>query len=203
MFTINNVLYSVPENSLDHHHHQQHKQSARRGRQNVPLFVENEKNVFDFVESEKGVPRFKANVNKVNPFIKVISMSQKQSKGPLPKVISNKRSKFRDRGAKNGKKGERVQKKQGRSRGLKKPEVDTRPKLSKRTDLKNPVQRQFTRGGRREASASKSRENQNKGKVVTFLGGGRSDNFVTKKGRRRKKQAPGPLSAGDLWSLNR
>ena len=149
------------------------------------------------MESEKGVPRFKANVNKVNPFIKVIR-SQKQSK-----VISTKRSKFRDRGAKNGKKGERVQKKPGRSRGLKKSEIGTRPKLSKRTDLKNPVQRQFTRGGRREASASKSRENQNKGKVVTFLGGGRSDNFVTKKGRRRKKQAPGPLSAGDLWSLNR
>ena len=77
MFTINNVPYSVPENSLDHHHHHQHKQSARRGRQNVPLFVENEKNVFDFVESEKGVPRFKANVNKVNPFIKVISMTKK------------------------------------------------------------------------------------------------------------------------------
>ena len=198
MFTINNVFYSVPENSLDHHHHHQHKQSARRGRQNVPFFDENEKNVFDFVESEKGVPRFKANVNKVNPFIKVIR-SQKQSK-----VISTKRSKFRDRGAKNGKKGERVQKKPGRSRSLKKSEIGTRPKLSKRTDLKNPVQRQFTRGGRREASASKSRENQNRDrKVGTFLGGGRSDNFVTKKGRRRKKQAPGPLSAGDLWSLNR
>ena len=203
MFTINNVLYSVPENSLDHHHHHKHKQSARRGRQNVPLFVENEKNVFDFVESEKGVPRFKANVNKVNPFIKVISTSLKQSKRLFPKVISTKRSKFRDRDAKNGKKGERVQKKPGRSRGLKKSEIGTRPKLSKRTDLKNPVQRQFTRGGRREASASKSRENQNKGKVETFLGGGRSDNFVNKKGRRRKKQAPGPLSAGDLWSLNR
>ena len=202
MFTINNIFYSVPENSLDHHHHHQHKQSARRGRQNVPFFDENEKNVFNFVESEKGVPRFKANVNKVNPFIKVISMSLKQSKGPFPKVISTKRSKFRDRGAKNGKKGERVQKKPGRSRGLKKSEIGARPKLSKRTDLKNPVQRQFTRGGRREASASKSRENQNKGKVGTFRGGERSNNFVTKKGR-RKKQAPGPLSAADLWSLNR
>ena len=84
----------------------------RRGRQKIPLFVESDKNVPNFVESEKGVPRFKENVNKANPFIRDTSDSEMEGKqmGHFSNKIPTQRSKLRDRGTKNKRKGDRDKK---------------------------------------------------------------------------------------------
>ena len=75
------VSQRVPENSLNHHHHH-HEDGKRQGRQKVPLFVESDQNGQHFVgRSEKDVPRFKANVNKANPFIRVVDTGDSEKEG--------------------------------------------------------------------------------------------------------------------------
>ena len=181
MITNKFVSQRVPENSLNHHHHH-HEDGKRQGRQKVPLFVERDKNGPHFVgRSEKDVPRFKENVNKANPFIRDTGHSEKE--GRRSNVIPSQRSKLRDRGvnkAKKARNGER-DKKRGRSRNQfnsKKSEEESVQRGRKEDLKRQEVERQATKGGKSK--------------------------FVTKKGRRRsKKQVAGPLSASDLWSLNR
>ena len=177
------VSQRVPEDSLNHHHHHEH--GKRQGRQKVPLFVESDKNVPHFVEgSEKGVPRFEENVNKANPFIRHIGHSEKQGRHMrhFSNVIPTQRSKMRERAAKKKRKREREKKRPGsrnrfNSKAGKKSQEESIPRQE---DLKGLVQR------------------------VGAPSGGRREDILSKKGgRRRKKQVAAPLSAGDLWSLNR
>ena len=177
-------LKRVPEDSLNHHHH--HEPGKRQGRQKVPLFVESDKNVPHSVEgSEKGVPRFEENVNKPNPFIRHIGHREKQGKHMrhFSNVIPTQRSKMRERGPKKMRKRER-EKKRPRSRNQfssKAGKKSQEERIQRQEDFKGPVQR----GGAPP--------------------GGEKEDFLRKKGgkRRSKKQVAGPLSAGDLWSLNR
>merc|ERR1712083_493215 len=179
------VAPRVPENSLSHHHHHHHH-SKRRGRQQVPLFVRSDKNVLDFVESEKGVPRFKENVGKSNPFIILETSGTGEKHGRhFSNVIPAQRSKLRGKGTKLRKK-----KKIGRSRNrfnLKSAEKQAKNRRFPKENLKKPVERLLIGGA---------------GAGEQWLGERGLGNFLTQKGKRRKEE-PGPLSAGDLWSLNR
>ena len=182
------VSHRVPENSINHHHHH-HEDGKRQGRQKVPLFIESDKNGPHFVaRSEKDVPRFKENVNKANPFIRDIGRSEKgRHMGHFSNAIPSQRSKLRERGAKKERKGVKRDKKRGRSRNR------FNPKKAGKKSEEERIQR-----GRRQEDLKRKEVERQKGTK-----GGKS-NFVTKKGRRRsKKQAAGPLTASDLWSLNR
>ena len=178
----------MPENSLNHHHHH-HEDGKRQGRQKVPLFVESDKNGQHFVgRSEKDIPRFKANVNKANPFIRVVDTgdSEKEGRdmGHFSNAIPGQRSKLRDRGVQQRRKGEKTR---GRSRnGF---------KNSKKDGKKSEEER--IQAGRLKDSKRQEVERQ-------VRKGGKSK-FLTKKGRKRrnKKEVAGPLTASDLWSLNR
>ena len=190
----------VPENSLNHHHHH-HAHGMRRGRQKIPLFVESDKNVPNFVESEKGVPRFKENVNKANPFIRDTSDSEMEGKqmGHFSNKIPTQRSKLRDRGTKNKRKGDR-DKKRPRSRNRLNSKAGKKH-AKKFQGFRQEELKRHSSGGGQEAGGEVPAANfvTKKGNFVTKKG-----KFVTKKGKRRsKKQLTGPLSAGDLWSLNR
>ena len=129
----------MPENSLSHHHHH-HQHGKRRGRQQVPLFVRSDKNVLDFVESEKGVPRFKENVGKSNPFIILETSGTGEKHGRhFSNVIPAQRSKLRGKGTKLRKK-----KKIGRSRNrfnLKSAEKQAKNRRFPKENLKKPVER--------------------------------------------------------------
>ena len=168
------ILERVPENSLNHHHH--NEEERRRGRQKVPLFIESDKNGRHFVgASEKDVPRFKENVNKANPFIRDTGHSEKRGQ------FSNAIPKLGERGAKKRRKGEN-QKKRGRSRN----------EFNSKKSQEQTIQRGRPEDFEREEGERKKAKKGVKSK------------FVKKKDRRRsKKQTAGPLSASDLWSLNR
>ena len=206
----------MPENSLSHHHHH-HQHGKRRGRQQVPLFVRSDKNVLDFVESEKGVPRFKENVGKSNPFIILETSGTGEKHGRhFSNVIPAQRSKLRGKGTKLRKK-----KKIGRSRNrfnLKSAEKQAKNRRFPKENLKKPVERLLIGG----AGAGEQRLGNFDLLLFVILmllllccycylfiillladAGERGlGNFSTRKGKRRKEE-PGPLSAGDLWSLNR
>merc|ERR1711874_934009 len=64
-----------------------------------------------------------------------------------------------------------------------------------------------SKAGKKSQEESIPRQEDFKGLIqrVGARSGGRREDFLAKKGerRRRKKQVAAPLSAGDLWSLNR
>ena len=93
------------------------------------------------MESEKGVPRFKENVGKSNPFIILDTSGEKQAKHGrhFSNVIPAQRSKFRGKGTKLRKK-----KKMGRIRNrfdLKSAEKKVKSRRFPKENLKKPVQR--------------------------------------------------------------
>ena len=125
--------------------------------------------------SEKVVPRFKENVNKVNPFIRDTGHSEKRGQ------FLNAIPKLGERGAKKRGKGEN-QKKRGRSRNG----------FNSKKSQEQTIQRGRTEDFKRKEEERKKLKKEGKSM------------FVKKKDRRRsKKQTAGPLSASDLWSLNR